>query len=206
MFKRRAALLGLLFFLCAVPSAFAQATGTINGRVVDQADAVLPGVTISLKNSDTGATRTTVTNGQGVYSVPALDRGIYEMVAELTGFASATRKVELIAGSTVAQDFTLGIAALAETLTVSGSIPLVEATQSLVSSTIRQTEVAQLPMVNRSLAAMMTLLPGAREVAASGSHGHAAGYVSFAGNTGRSFNMYNDGTTRKTRTAERWCN
>ena len=80
MFKRRAALLGLLFFLCAVPSAFAQATGTINGRVVDQADAVLPGVTISLKNSDTGATRTTVTNGQGVYSVPALDRGIYEMV------------------------------------------------------------------------------------------------------------------------------
>ena len=46
---------------------------------------------------------------------------------ELAGFASATRKVELIAGSTLAQDFTLGIAALAETLTVSGSIPLVEA-------------------------------------------------------------------------------
>ena len=66
-----------------------------------------------------------------------------------------------------------------------------------MSSTIRQTEVAQLPMVNRSLAAMMTLLPGAREVAASGSHGHAAGYVSFAGNTGRSYNMYVDGVDNK---------
>jgi hypothetical protein len=57
--------------------------------------------------------------------------------------------------------------------------------------------VAQLPMVNRSLAAMMTLLPGAREVAASGSHGYAAGYVSFAGNTGRSYNMYVDGVDNK---------
>ena len=44
---------------------------------------------------------------------------------------------------------------------------------------------------------MMTLLPGAREVAAAGSHGHAAGYVSFAGNTGRSYNMYVDGVDNK---------
>jgi hypothetical protein len=194
---KKIAVAAALMVLSAAPSLFAQATGTINGRVVDQSDLALPGVVINVKNVETGATRTTVTNEQGVYSLPALERGIYEVVTELTGFAPATRRVELIAGSTITADMVVGLAQLAETLTVQGSIPLVETTQALVSSTIRQTEVAQLPMVNRSLAAMMTLLPGAREVPASGSHGHAAGYVSFAGNTGRSYNMYVDGVDNK---------
>jgi outer membrane receptor protein involved in Fe transport len=187
----------VLLFAGSATELFAQATGTITGRVVDQADLVLPGVTINVKNVETGATRSTVTNEQGVYSLPALERGNYEVVSELTGFAPSNRRVELITGSTITVDFRLGLAQLAETLTVQGSIPLVETTQALVSSTIRQSEVAQLPMVNRSLAAMMTLLPGAREVPASGSHGHAAGYVSFAGNTGRSYNMYVDGVDNK---------
>src|SRR5258708_38183032 len=52
-------------------------------------------------------------------------------------------------------------------------------------------------MSKRGMAAMMTLRPGAREVAAAGSHGYAAGYVSFAGNTGRSYNMYVDGVDNK---------
>jgi hypothetical protein len=176
---------------------FAQATGTINGRVVDQGDAVLPGVTINIRNVNTGATRSTVTNAEGLFNLPALERGTYELTTELSGFAAATRSAELVAGSTITVDFKLGLAQIAETLTVQGSIPLVETTQGLVSSTIRQTEVQQLPMVNRSLAAMMTLLPGVREVAAAGSHGHAAGYVSFAGNTGRSYNMYVDGVDNK---------
>ncbi len=196
MLKQRLLLTGLLA-LTVSHTAWAQATGTITGRAVDQADAVLPGVTINLKNVDTGATRSTVTNDQGAFSVPALERGTYELSAELTGFRSVNRRLELIAGSTVTADFQLGIAALQENLTVQGSLPLVETTQALVSSTIRQTEVAQIPMVNRSLAGMMTLLPGVREVAAAGSHGHAAGYVSFAGNTGRSYNMYVDGVDNK---------
>ncbi|MBM3770045.1 MAG: hypothetical protein FJW27_01920 [Acidimicrobiia bacterium] len=194
MAHRLAVAFGVLLSLSA--TVFAQ-TGTITGRIVDQGDAVLPGVTINLKNVNTGATRSTVTNEQGLFSVPALDRGTYEVTTDLSGFAPASRTVELIAGSTVTQDFKLGLAGLSETLTVAGSIPLVETTQALVSSTIRQTEVQQLPMVNRSLAAMMTLLPGAREIPASGSHGHAAGYVSFAGNTGRSYNMYVDGVDNK---------
>jgi hypothetical protein len=195
MIQRLAAALGVVLLLAA-SSAHAQ-TGTINGRVVDQGDAVLPGVTINLRNVNTGATRSTVTNEQGLFSVPALERGTYELTTDLSGFAPSSRTVELIAGSTVTQDFKLGLAGISETLTVAGSIPLIETTQALVSSTIRQTEVQQIPMVNRSLAGMMTLLPGAREVPASGSHGHAAGYVSFAGNTGRSYNMYVDGVDNK---------
>ena len=195
MAKRCACAFAILF--CSAAALYAQATGTINGRVVDQGDAVLPGATINIKNTATGATRTTVTNAEGLYSVPALERGTYEITTELAGFAPTTRRLELVAGSNITADFKLGLAQLAETLTVQASAPLVETTQALMSATIRQTEVSQLPMVNRSLAAMMTVLPGVREVAAAGSHGHAAGYVSFAGNTGRSYNMYVDGVDNK---------
>ena len=113
MLKKRLLLTGLLA-LTISHTAWAQATGTITGRAVDQADAVLPGVTINLKNVDTGATRSTVTNDQGAFSVPALERGTYELSAELIGFTSVNRRLELIAGSTVTADFQLGIAALQE--------------------------------------------------------------------------------------------
>src|SRR6185369_12426998 len=91
---RRVSLSGLLVLLSA-GSLFAQATGTINGRVVDQGDAVLPGVTINIKNAQTGATRSTVTNAEGLYTVAALERGAYELTTELAGFAPSSRRLEL---------------------------------------------------------------------------------------------------------------
>src|SRR5206468_10409966 len=116
---------------------------------------------------------------------------------ELTGFGTTERRAELVAGATVTVDVQMGLAQIQENVTVTGQSPMIETTQATVSSSIRQTEVVQLPILNRSLASMMTLLPGAREVAATGSHGHASSYVSFAGNTGRSFNMYVDGIDNK---------
>src|SRR5438552_13900086 len=91
------------------------------------------------------------------------------------------------------------VATVQENLTVTGAAPVVETTQSVLASSIRQTEVAQLPMLNRSLTAMMTLLPGAREVPISGStsHGGAVSYVSFGGGSGRNYNMLVDGVENK---------
>ena len=51
-------------------AAFAQTTSTFNGRVLDQGDAVLPGVTVTATNTSTGVVRTTVTNDEGAYSMP----------------------------------------------------------------------------------------------------------------------------------------
>ena len=65
--------------LLIAPSAFAQSTSTFNGRVLDQGDAVLPGVTVSATNTNTGVVRTTVTNGEGIYSLPGLDPGTYDV-------------------------------------------------------------------------------------------------------------------------------
>ena len=59
--------------------ASAQATSTFNGRVLDQGNAVLPGVTVTATNTSTGVVRTTVTNGEGVYGMPGLDPGVYDV-------------------------------------------------------------------------------------------------------------------------------
>jgi hypothetical protein len=177
-----------------------QANSTLNGRVVDQASAVLPGVTVTVTEEATGLTRTTVTGGEGLYSVPALNPGYYTIKAELSGFAPLERRnVQLLTGATLTVDLQLAVAQLAETLTVTGAAPMVETTQSVLASSIRQVEVQQLPMLNRNLAAMMTLLPGAREVPVGGgsAHGTAANYVSFGGGSGRNFNMLVDGIDNK---------
>ena len=65
-----------VFMIISGASALAQVTATFNGRIVDQGDAVLPGATVTATNVRTGVARTTVTNGEGLYSLPALDPGL----------------------------------------------------------------------------------------------------------------------------------
>src|SRR6266851_1673144 len=160
--------LAMVLGLATSASLFAQATASISGRVVDEAGAVLPGANVTVTNTATGAARDTVTNGEGLYSVPALNPGTYNLRAELAGFAPQVReRVEVLTGANLAVDLKLGIAAVAETITVTGQSPLVESTQAVVASSIRQTEVTQLPMMNRSMTALIAMLPGAREVPAT---------------------------------------
>ena len=185
--------------LLSSPFVWAQATSAINGRVVDQAGAVLPGVAVTVTSATTGATRETVTNGEGLYTVPALIPGVYNVKVELAGFAGAeTKGVEVATGATLTVDVAMRLASLQETVTVTAQSPLVEATQASLSASIRQSEVVQLPMLNRSMAALMNLLPGAREVGgAVSAHGNASTYVSFSGGSGQNYNMLVDGIDNK---------
>src|SRR5262245_24149492 len=96
-------------------SAFAQATSTINGRVRDQGDAVLPGVSVTATNANTGVVRTTVSNEEGVYSMPGLEPGVYEVKTGLAGFAPALRdRVTLGVNTTITIDFTMRVSAVGE--------------------------------------------------------------------------------------------
>lgn len=69
------ALLATWLLFAASGVLFAQATGTINGRIVDQAGAVIPGANVTVTSTSTGVVRDTVTNGEGLYAVPALSPG-----------------------------------------------------------------------------------------------------------------------------------
>jgi hypothetical protein len=183
--------------LAAAP-VFAQATSTFNGLVLDQADAVLPGVTVSATNVSTGVVRTTVSNEQGLYSIPGLEPGTYEIKTDLSGFASAVRNtVRLDVNATITVDFRLGLAGVQETLTVTGQAPLIETTQSKVANTIETTEVQNLPMITRTISGMLELLPGASPVVALHRTKENVGTVSYAGSSGGNVAMNVDGADNR---------
>ncbi len=162
-----------------------QTTSTFSGRVLDQGDAVLPGVTITATNTNTGVVRTTVTNAEGQYLMPGLEPGTYSVKTELPGFQpSERRNVTLGINATLTLDVKLALAGVNETLTVTGEAPLIEATQSKVASTIQATELQNLPMITRTISGMLELLPGAAPIEPMHRSKQNVGSVSYGGSAG----------------------
>src|SRR2546430_8967557 len=104
-----------------------QTTGNITGRILDPQGAAVPGVTVTARSSATGFTRTEVSDAEGIYRLNALPVGIYDVTAELQGFASVSRKaIDVNVGQTQTVDFALRVAAVAETVDVHGALPLIQ--------------------------------------------------------------------------------
>src|SRR5688572_12638052 len=184
--------------LLAAPLAYGQSTSTFNGRILDQGDLVLPGVTVTATNVNTGVARTTVSNEQGQYFIGGLEPGTYRVETDLAGFGPSFREnVRLDVNSVLTIDFQLGVAGLAETLTVTGEAPLIETTQSKVANTIETTEVQNLPMVNRTISGMLELLPGAAPVAPLHRTKENVGTVSYGGSLGGNMTMSVDGADNR---------
>ncbi|MGH9349596.1 MAG: carboxypeptidase regulatory-like domain-containing protein [Vicinamibacterales bacterium] len=130
-------LLLILFSLATVP-ALAQQTGTLSGVVRDPQGGVLPGVTITVSSAALiGGGRTAVSGEAGVYQLPTLPPGTYDVTYELTGFSTLKREGIIIRVAQVTRlDVDLAVGALQETVTVSGESPVVD-----VSSTTTQTNI-----------------------------------------------------------------
>src|SRR5262249_20648352 len=84
----------ILILLALGTEVYAQTTGagTINGTVRDPKDAVIPGASVSIHNTETGSDRAISTNEVGVYTAPFLPPGHYEVTAMKPGFATLVRK------------------------------------------------------------------------------------------------------------------
>src|SRR5688572_10042296 len=125
----RAAFSTLLVASSLVIAARAQGTSaTILGTVYDQSRAVLPGVTVTATEKDTGLKRTVVSDDQGRYTMAQLKIGAYTVEAELVGFQTAARDVQLTLTGEAVVDFTLGVGAAGTEVTVTSEAPLVETT------------------------------------------------------------------------------
>ena len=93
MKKIIAAMIALCAFTLAGTPAHAQQTsGNIQGRITDAQKAAIPGVTVTAKNTETGLTRSEVTDAEGVYRLNALPVGTYDLHADLSGFSPYDRK------------------------------------------------------------------------------------------------------------------
>src|SRR5207249_3270108 len=109
--------------LGSLAPAWAQSTATLQGTITDTQSAVMPGVSVTIRNQATGIERATVTDAAGQYVAASLQPGHYAIVAHIEGFQDQTREVDLSPAQTVELNLRLGVAALAENVTVSGSSP-----------------------------------------------------------------------------------
>ena len=155
-------LLGVLALLAAAPSATAQITASISGRVEDAAGATVPSAAISVKHIETGAFRDAVTDDAGNYRVLSLPVGQVEVRAQKPGFKAAVRTGIIVAvGQEAVVNLRLEVGELAQEVTVSAEAPLINTTTAPVSGLVGEREVKELPLNGRSFDNLITLNPGA---------------------------------------------
>jgi Carboxypeptidase regulatory-like domain/TonB dependent receptor/TonB-dependent Receptor Plug Domain len=136
-------------------------TATLVGLLRDTSGAVIPGATVVVTHEGTGVPRETVTDANGEFVLSALPSGPYTVKIELTGFKTMQNQgMQLGAGQTVRQTFTLQVGALEETVTVAGSSPLIDTAASLQADSLGSQEVRELPVNRRNLTNLMSLTPG----------------------------------------------
>ena len=115
--------------LAVIVAARAQSsTGRIQGVVRDNSGAVLPGVTVTLAR-DTIEVQQRITDANGAFEFVDVAPGTYTVKAELRGFRTATLTALVETGATRQLAVTLVVGALEETITVSGSAPVVDTQQ-----------------------------------------------------------------------------
>src|SRR5258705_3806237 len=144
---RGVSIAALLFALISVAApATAQTTnGVISGIISDAQGGVLPGVTVTARNAETGLMRTVVTEGDGRFRLAALPPGRYEVKAELQGFGAVTvPDITVQIGTEVNRNITMQVQRLNESVTVTGEAPIVAVTTSDVSGGITQQQMQML--------------------------------------------------------------
>src|SRR5205809_932456 len=129
----------------------------LSGSVTDATGGVLPGVTVTLKNVDTGFLRTTVTDADGRYSFNAVPpTGKWILSAELQGFAPQHREgLEFLANTKPEINFQLGVGTIQEAVTVQAESPLVRTRESELSSILDAKSVDALPTNGRNFLSLL---------------------------------------------------
>lgn len=157
---------GLLLALLALTAAPARAqstaiNGTIEGSVKDAQGGLLPGVTVTVRNTDTGAERTVVTNEAGVYRAPLLPLGTYDVTAELAGFKKQQQTaIPIAAGSTAVINVTMAVGTIEEVVSVVADSAVVDLAKIDVGRNLNEREIKNLPLVSRNPYNFALLQPG----------------------------------------------
>lgn len=195
---RKKLLLFLLSGIVSVPFLYGQTTtGTISGTVKDASAAVISGVTVTVKNVDTGMTRAVSSDDQGRYHAPNLPPGNYELQAQTAGFRGEKRTgITLSVGQEAVIDFTLSVGAVAEQVTVTGEAPLVETTNATLTGLVDDKTIRDLPLNGRSFDELVLLQVGAildRRLADASILGGGT-KISISGNRAQTNSFWLDGT------------
>jgi len=155
-----------LVTLFAATFAFAQAgRGSISGTVTDQNGALLPAAQVLLLNKATGVSLHTVTNGAGLYNFISLNPGVYQVKASQSGFVTvAQENVTVDVDQVTEVNIALRVGAATETVSVTETGSLVEASNSTVGSLITAETIDRVPLVSRNVYDLIQLSAGVNAV------------------------------------------
>jgi len=143
-------------------SAYAQSTnsGDIRGTVTDSTGALLPGVTVTVTNNNTGVTKTLVTNDAGLYDTSSIVVGNYKLTFEKTGFAKFERSSVTLQVGTSAVNAALKVGSTSQEVVVNTDIPLLTTETGEQSTTLEAKAMAALPNVGQTWENFAILIPG----------------------------------------------
>ena len=181
------------FLVCVVVSfaagadAWAQATAQISGRVTDQSGGVLPGVTVTATQTQTGVVRSSVTDETGSYVLPNLSLGPSRLEVSLSGFRTFVQTgIVLQVNASPVIDVVLEVGQLAESVSVEANAAMVETRSPGVSQVIENARILELPLNGRQVTDLITLGGGAVQTGVSSNQSMPGGArISVAG--GQSF-------------------
>lgn len=149
-----------LIAMLACSHVVGQTLGTFTGEVKDSTGAAVAGAAVTVRNTATNGIRVVNTNEEGVYTIPALIPGIYDVKAEKTGFKVSTRTaVELQVQQTARVDFNLEVGQVTETIEVSGGAQLLATENATVGTVVEQKRITDLPLNGRNFFSLVALSP-----------------------------------------------
>ena len=190
----------LLVSILVAPYSYGQsAAGTLSGTVRDETGALIPGVSVTITNTDTGLTRAAVTDDQGRYRAVALSLGLYEVKAELVGFQTSLRQgITLTVATETVVHLTLSIGELTSEVVVQGEAPLVNTKSATLGALVDAKKIRDLPLNGRSYDQLALLQPGVvmakRQVGGGITGGHSTFKLSIAGSRPNENAFLLDGT------------
>ncbi len=158
----RLAVLAVALFLSFAGSAFAQITGAqLSGSVRDESGAAVKGATLTLQETSTDAKYYATSNDSGLYAIPNLPPGQYDLTVTFQGFATHIHKgIVLTVGQTATVDVVLKVATQTEQVTVTTEVPEIEPTKSEISQVINSQQIQDLPISGRQFTDFALLTAG----------------------------------------------
>ena len=151
----------LLFAFVGTDLAAQTATGTITGTVSDKSGALVPGATIRVRNEATNAHQQAVSSDDGLYRVPVLPPGTYEVRAEMPGFKALVNSgVLLSVGENRTVNLALEVGEISDSITVTDLASQIDTQDSQLSSLVDSRRIERLPLNGRNVFVLATFQPG----------------------------------------------
>ena len=168
--------LALIVLLASTSPVSAQTFGQITGQVTDVSGGILAGATVVVTNTQTNAVREAITNSAGSYVFPNLLPGVYNVRVDLQGFQpKVMNNVELQVQQTVRIDVSLALGSVEVAVEVTGTAPMINATDATVGTVIENKQILELPLNGRNFINLVSLSPNVSSDWAGGGGGGASG-------------------------------